>query len=310
MIISEWMAIVNPNACGGNVSQEWPSLSQKLVAAGVSFEVMYTTHRYHAVELVIKALRQGYRKFLAIGGDGTIHEIVNGIFLQKDVPCKDVTMAVIPVGSGNDWSRMNKIPLNHQGAIEVFLRNRTILQDFAKVTYVESGVTNVRYMSNGCGVGLDANICLRCNIAKNKGKGGASSYVKAAFLSLIGRRSHKGEVVLDGKSFFRGNIFSVAVGIGKYSGGGMIQVPDAIVDDGVVSVMVARRISKIKFLSLFKYLFNGKVYSIREVSHCSASKVEIFTDSPDRLEIDGEVLGTTPVKIEVIPRSLRIVVGE
>lgn len=304
----EWMVIVNPNACGGKVSAQWNEISRLMEAKGIDFKCEFTTHRYHAVELTVKALRFGYRKLMALGGDGTIHEMINGIFHQKSVDVAEITVAAIPVGSGNDWSRTHSIPFEIEEALDVIQKGKTILQDIARVSYVESGVTNVRYMVNGAGIGLDASICKRCNIAKNNGKGGASSYVKASFLSLLGRDSNPTEVLVDGKRFFLGKMFSIAVGIGRFSGGGMLQVPDALPDDGKVSVMVARKVSKLKFLLLFKYLFNGKVYSIKEVSHTEGSVVEVRSKRDDYLEVDGEVVGTTPVKIEVIPNSLRVVV--
>lgn len=309
MSSAEWMVIVNPNACGGKVAAQWPLLSRRMADKGINFKSEFTKYRYHAVELTIKALRYGYRKFIAVGGDGTIHEIINGIFHQKSVDPQETMVAVVPVGSGNDWSRTHSIPFDIDEAIDLILAGKVIRQDIARVSYVESAVTNVRYMVNGMGVGLDANICKRCNIAKNKGRGGAASYIKASFLSLLGRRSNMTEVILDGKSFFKGRMFSVAVGIGKYSGGGMIQVPDAVADNGLLSVMVARKISKLKFLFLFKYLFNGKIYSIKEVSHSMASVVEVKARRNDSLEVDGEVVGTTPVRVEVIPQAINVIVG-
>ena len=129
---SEWMVIVNPNACGGKVLTRWDEISRLLKAEGIDFKSEFTTHRYHAVELTIRALRLGYRKFVALGGDGTIHEIINGVFHQQSVSPADVTMAVIPVGSGNDWSRSNSIPFDLSQAINVISEGKTILQDVAK----------------------------------------------------------------------------------------------------------------------------------------------------------------------------------
>lgn len=306
---SSWIAVINPNAGGGKVAREWPILSNMLKDRGFSFEEMFTTHRYHAVELVIYALKRGFRSFISVGGDGTLHEIVNGIFYQKDVPVEEVTLAVLPAGSANDWTRMYRIPKDYDKAIETILEGRTVCQDVARIEYSQAGVRNSRYMVNVAGVGLDANICHRCNTAKNKGKSGDLAYVKAAFKALVGRTSNPTKVVVDGRSFFSGKMFSIAFGIGKYSGGGMMQVPDAVPDDGLVNVMVARKVSKLKFLLLFRQLFKGTIYGIKEVSHCSASKVRVISRRPDRVEIDGEVVGTTPITLEVLPKALRVVVG-
>ena len=306
---SSWIAVINPNAGGGRVAKEWPLLSNMLKDRGFSFEEVFTTHRYHAVELVIFSLKRGFRNFISVGGDGTLHEIVNGIFYQKEVPVSEITLAVLPAGSANDWTRMYRIPKDYDKAIETVLEGRTVMQDVARVEYSQAGVRNSRYMVNVAGVGLDANICLRCNASKDKGKSGDLAYVKAAFKALVSRTSTPTKVVVDGRSFFSGKMFSLAFGIGKYSGGGMMQVPDAVADDGLVNVMVARKVSKIKFLLLFKQLFKGTIYRIREVSHTTASRVCVISRKSDRVEIDGEVVGTTPMNLEVLPRALRVVVG-
>ena len=164
-------------------------------------------------------------------------------------------------------------------------------------------------MVNVAGVGLDANICHHCNMAKNKGRAGDFAYVRAAFKALVGRRSSMGKVVADGKNFFTGRIFSVGFGVGKYSGGGMMQVPDAVADDGLINLMLARKVSKLKFLFLFNRLFKGTIYNVKEVSHKMIRKVSVMTRHPDRVEIDGEVVGTTPMTLEVIPQALRVIVG-
>lgn len=306
---SSWIAVINPNAGGGRVAREWPLLSNMLKDRGFPFEEVFTTHRYHAVELVIYSLKRGFRNFISVGGDGTLHEIVNGIFYQKEVPVSEITLAVLPTGSANDWTRMYRIPKDYDKAIETVLEGRTVMQDVARVEYSQAGVRNSRYMVNVAGVGLDANICLRCNASKDKGKSGDLAYVKAAFKALVSRTSTPTKVVVDGRSFFSGKMFSIAFGVGKYSGGGMMQVPDAVADDGLVNVMVARKVSKIKFLLLFKQLFKGTIYRIREVSHTTASRVCVISRKPDRVEIDGEVVGTTPMNLEVLPRALRVVVG-
>ena len=306
---SSWIAVINPNAGGGRVAREWPLLSNMLKDRGFSFEEVFTTHRYHAVELVIYSLKRGFRNFISVGGDGTLHEIVNGIFYQKDVPVSEITLAVLPAGSANDWTRMYRIPKDYGKAIETVMEGRTVMQDVARVEYSQAGVRNARYMVNVAGVGLDANICYMCKASQDKGKSWALAYVKAALKALVSRTSNPTKVVVDGRNFFSGKMFSIAFGIGRYSGGGMIQVPDAVADDGLVNVMVARKVSKIKFLLMFKQLFKGTIYRIREVSHTTASRVCVISRKPDRVEIDGEVVGTTPMSLEVLPGALRVVVG-
>ncbi len=309
MSFTQWIAIVNPKARSGEVLRDWPYISDLMVTNGIKFDTIFTEHKYHAVELTIQKLKEGYRKIIVVGGDGTVHEVVNGIFLQKEVPTNEVTMGVIPAGSGNDWSKMYGIVPEYYQSILSLLKERTVLQDVGKITYNDSGVSNVRYMANIAGVGYDPMVCLYTNRKKEKGKDNKMVYVNSAMKALITRRHSKCEVMLDDQPFFKGSIFSIALGIGRYSGSGMTQMPDAIVDDGEINITIISRMPKLKVLINFPKLFAEGIYRINGVFHSKGKKIHIDTENHDLLEIDGEVVGTTPVDVEVIPISLNVVVG-
>lgn len=309
MSVSKWIAIVNPNAGKGTVVKKWPVISDILTKNKISFEAVFTTHRYHAVELTIDALKSGFRNIISVGGDGTLHEIVNGIFHQTEVPVHEITVAVIPAGSGNDWVKMYGISQNYEKAVKCIVEGKTLMQDLGRVSYTESGVVNTRYMVNIAGIGFDGNICRYITLFRNNGKGGSGIYTKAAVNALLGRRFNKVKVKADGKLFFSGKMFTIGFGIGKYSAGGMIQFPDAVADDGLINIMTARKIPKLKFVFIYRQLFTGEIYRIKQVMHTIAKKFEIHTERPDRVEIDGELVGTTPMSVEVVPRALRVIVG-
>ena len=101
-----WLVIVNPKAGSGRGLKDWPIISNQMYNSSLRFTCVFTEHKYHAVELTVKAINDGFRNIVAVGGDGTIHEVVNGIFIQKKVPTTDISLAVIPTGTGNDWIRM------------------------------------------------------------------------------------------------------------------------------------------------------------------------------------------------------------
>lgn len=305
-----WIAIVNPNAAGAKLEKDWPYIHKLLKESDIDVETKFTTHRYHAVELTVMAIREGYRHILSVGGDGTLHEVVNGIFMQKEIPVSDVTVANIPAGSGNDWGRMYGVPSDYADAVKIVRNQKTILQDIGKITYTDSGVRSAQYMVNIAGVGLDASICKRCNHAKNKGQSSKFSYIKAAFAALIFRRSVHSEIIIDNKTLYKGKVFSTALGVGRYSGGGMKQLPDALCDDGLLNIMVAKDLPKTKFITHFKKLFSGGIYSIKEVLHDTFRHLEIKSDVDELIEVDGEIVGTTPMEMEVIPCALRVVVGQ
>lgn len=116
-ISQRWAAIVNPVAGSGRGLTDWPQISGLLRDAGIAVDAMFTLHKYHATELTVTAVKQGYRHIIVVGGDGTIHETVNGLFIQRECPTTHILMAVIAVGTGNDWIRMFGIPRNYVDAI-------------------------------------------------------------------------------------------------------------------------------------------------------------------------------------------------
>lgn len=307
--MDKWYVVVNPKAAGGLVAERWSELEKSLTEEGLQYDFVFTRHRFHAVELTISGLRQGYRRFIAIGGDGTLHEVVNGIFMQEEVPASEVTVGAICAGTGNDWIRMHDVTGDYLHNIRTIIKGDTVLQDVVKVTAYESGVKNVRYMANIGGVGYDPNVCLTCNNMKDAGRRGAMVYIRSALKCLISRKCSHATVKVDGKTFFDGRLFSASLGIGRYSGGGMIQTPDAIVNDGLLNLTIIRRLSKFKVLLIFPELFKGTIYRHKEIHHTTGRVITFGTDRPDRIQVDGELVGWSPVTFEVMPAALRVITG-
>ena len=135
-----WYAIINPQAGSGKGKSDWPQIESLLKISGIEFDFVFTTHKYHSVELTVNAINQGYKKLIAIGGDGTLNEIVNGVFIQKRFPTTEIAIGVIAVGTGNDWSRMYKIHETYEGKVAALKEGKLFLQDVGKVEYEESKV--------------------------------------------------------------------------------------------------------------------------------------------------------------------------
>ncbi len=307
---SRWMVIANPEAGSGKVAKDWTIIAELLKEKGVSFDYLFTEHKYHTIELMNASIKKGYRNFIALGGDGTIHEVINGIFFQKDVPHDEMTLAVIPAGSGNDWIKTFNISEGYRDAISAIAAGNTIKQDVAKIDIVDSMVEHTRYMVNALGVGYDALTCLYCNKAKESGKEGKSLYIRAAIKAFFIHRSRYYSIKVDGKPFFEGKVFSISLGNGRFTGGGMQQTPDAVVDDGLINLLVIPKTPKIKIIFHFPKLFKGNIYKVKELQYVKGRQFEIHSTPDDRVEIDGEVLGYTPLKLEIIPKAINVIVGE
>ena len=296
-------------AGGGKTKKDWPYIAQLLVREGIPFEPFFTDRRLHASIIARNKIREGYSKIIVVGGDGTMNEVINGVFAQKRLLTTEVMLGMISVGTGNDWARTFNIPSDYPGAVQTIKRQLTFIQDAGLVNYVKNGKEWKRYFINIAGMGFGAKVVERTNRMKDRGKSGTMLYLYNIFFSLMQYRSNKAVINLDGTSYDR-NIFSLNVGIGKYNGGGMIQVPHAVVDDGLYSITLIRKIGKLNVIANLKKLYNGNIVKHSKVETFMARSVMIDGTSRLGIETDGESLGHGPVRFEIIPRSVRVISGE
>ena len=131
----KWLVVVNPKASVGKSGKDWPEIRQILVNEGIEFDEVTTEYPRHAIEIVRNAIvEQGYRKFISVGGDGTNNEVINGIFTQHRFPTEQITMGIIPIGTGNDWRRTFGYDINHQKNAKILKAGHTFKHDIGKVT--------------------------------------------------------------------------------------------------------------------------------------------------------------------------------
>ncbi|MCO5256161.1 MAG: diacylglycerol kinase family lipid kinase [Lentimicrobium sp.] len=304
----EWFVIVNPNAGRRKGEKDWLEIARLMNEAGIRFTNVFTEHPNHAVRIARKHIEAGFRKIIVVGGDGTLNEVVNGIYTQKRLPPAEITLAMIPVGTGNDWGRSFNIPLDYKGAIDVIARENTRLQDVGKVTYHSKDLQKQRHFINMAGLGFDAMVAKRTNKVKQEGKSGPFSYLISLFTSLISYKATYARVKVDGQELKAG-VFTMSVAICRFNGGGMMQAPNAIPDDGLFDVTVITRVSRLLVIRSVKKLYDGSFLKLPQVKTFRGAKVEIESDQPMYLETDGESLGHTPMNFEVIPLGITVVAG-
>ncbi len=304
----EWFVIVNPNAGRRKGEKDWMKISGLLVEHDITFISIFTEHRNHASKLAKKYIEAGFKNIIVVGGDGTFNEVVNGIFSQQRYHPTDITLGLIPVGTGNDWGRMFNIPSKYEEAIKVIAREKTFIQDVGKVTYVNSDAAHIRYFVNVSGMGYDALVAEKTNKQKDEGKGGTFSYLLNIFTSLFSYQNKDYEITVDGKRV-RGKVFSMSVGICKYNGGGMMQLPFAVPDDGLLDLTVINKIGKMKVIRNVPRLYDGSFIKIPQVRTFQGKTITINTLTTLYLEADGESLGHSPFLFEILPKSLKVIIG-
>lgn len=307
---AKWFVVVNPASGSGKGLTDYPLISKLLRDNGIRHESVFTEHKHHATELTVSAIESGYRHIIVVGGDGTLHEVVNGVFIQKRVDSSEVTIAMISTGTGNDWIRMFGIPTRYSEAIRAIKEGYTLLQDVGEVSYEESKVRQVRYMANVAGLGFDAAVIKRTLTSKAKGYLGRGGYFWCLIRSFFSHRATGTKIWVDDKLIYNNLLFSIAIGVGKYNGGGIQQLPAAVADDGLFDITMIRPVHWWHVIFRLRRLFNGTIYSIGHVIHAQGKRVRIESSPETPLEIDGELYGHTPVELQVIPREVRVVINK
>lgn len=258
----------------------------------------------------MRAVNAGYRRIIVIGGDGTLHEVVNGLFIQQAVSPDEVTVSVVAVGTGNDWVRMFGIPSHYSEAIRAIREGYTFLQDVGEVYYEESHFPQMRYMANVAGAGFDADV-IRCyQHYKNKGRRGRHLYPLSILRSYFRYRSTGVKVWVDDKLVHNNLLFSVAIGVCKYNGGGVQQLPEAVADDGLLDITLIRPIHWWHVVFRLRRLFNGSIYTIGHVAHYQGRHVRIESSPEMPIEVDGEILGGSPLEFKVRHRCVKVIVNK
>lgn len=305
-----WFVIVNPVSGSGKGLTDFPLVSKLLRDNGILHEAVFSEHKHHATSLTVSAIEQGYRHIIVVGGDGTLHEVVNGLFIQRCVQPSDVTIAVISTGTGNDWIRMYGIPTRYSEAIRAIKNGYTFLQDVAEVDYEESKYRQTRHMANVAGLGFDAAVIESTLHSKAKGYLGRGGYMWCLVRSFFSHKATGAKIWVDDKLVFNDLLFSVAIGVGKYNGGGIQQLPAAVADDGLLDVTMIRPVHWWHIIFRLRRLFNGTIYSIGHVLHAQGRKIRIESSPETPLEVDGERYGGTPVELRVMHRVVRVIVNK
>jgi YegS/Rv2252/BmrU family lipid kinase len=305
---NEWLVIVNPNAGSGKGKKDWGKISALLKKEGIHFRVLFTGRKGHAKTIALEGINSGFRKIITIGGDGTLNEVVNGVFSNKVCLTKDIPLALIPVGTGNDWGRMFGIPLDYEKAIRIIVENKLMLHDVGKVSSFEGSEKKERYFINIAGLGFESVVVRRTNYQKDKGHSGKLLYLYNLLLSLLSYKNTKADVIIDGQKR-SASIFSLNIGNGRYCGGGMRQTPFALPDDGLLDATLINGMGKFEIIRNLKILYDGTILNHPKVDGFRCRNIKVISDSLLYVEADGESLGHTPAEFSIVPGGISIVYG-
>ncbi len=304
-----WLVIINPNAGKRKGEQDWPVISGLLLDAGIDFVSEFTAHRNHAMELTEQYIRRGFKKIIVVGGDGTMNEVVNGIFRQDRFDPREILTGMIMVGTGNDWGKTHNLTEDYAGAVQTISKSAAFCQDTGVVKYHDNTGEHTRYFINSGGMGYDALVVQMTNQAKDKGRSGPLSYLVNLLKGLFRYNHNSLEIRVDDRVVYSGRVFSMSVGVCKYSGGGMMQLPFAVPDDGLLDVTIFKNVTKTTVIRHLSKLYSGSFTHLPFVQTHQGRSVTVRSTNKELsfLETDGESLGHSPFSFSIIPKSITII---
>ena len=237
---------------------------------------------------------------------------MNGIFRQDACASSDVVLGMIMVGTGNDWGRMYNIKEKYRKAVKILKKKRLFIQDVGVVTYQENEEEKKRYFINMAGVGYDALVAQLTNRMKEKGKGGPLAYLTNLLKGLFRYRHIIMDISIEDRPVFQGKVFSLSVGICRYNGGGMMQLPEAISDDGILDMTIMKELTRMDVIRNIKKLYDGSFVELPFIETFTGNKIEVkaMPSNAASLETDGESLGNSPFQFEILPKAITIIAGK
>ena len=304
------MIITNPGAASATAGSAWQQALDVFAQEGLSYETLMTQHAGHAIDLAMEAAEKGCRKFIAAGGDGTIHEVMSGLLRYADGHGADLgefTLGVLPCGTGNDWIRTAGIPSDVAEAARCIVRGNTGKEDIVRLTFSDG----VFCMANIGGIGLDADICYHTNSLKTRGYKGSFLYKLVAPYSIFSRKRRPVEIVCDGETVYKGRMFTVVIGNGIYRGGGLKQNEEGGKwDDGLLEVSIQGDVNHIKGMQQMMHIFQGDFATLPGIITRRFRKMTLtpLGKDADRVESDGEIPGTLPLTVELTGQQINIIV--
>ena len=298
--MSDTVFLVNPASANGSTGRRWAEMAHRAATRGLEGDTLFSERPGQLGDLARVAAEGGAKLLVVVGGDGSVNEVANGIAGRDDVE-----VAVIPRGTGWDFSRTYKIPHKLDGAIDVALTGTTRTIDLGRASYrTWDGGEAESHFANVASAGMSGAIAQRAN-ETTKALGGKVSYLWATFAVFARWQNSELRLTVDDESRV-GHMHDVVVANGKTFGGGMIICPDAEPDDGLFDVLTIGDLTKRDLLVTLPKTYRGSHLPHPKAELLRGTVVTIDAEAPLPVELDGEQPGTTPVRFQLVPRALRL----
>jgi YegS/Rv2252/BmrU family lipid kinase len=304
------LVVLNPVSAGGRTLRRWPATTRALHSAGVTFEVHRTAGPDDATQAVRAALERGCRTIVAVGGDGTLNEVVNGFFDVGGAPIGgDAILALLPSGTGGDFRRAAGIPDDVEAAARLIAMRSVRRIDAGRIDF---GDGSRRFFLNIADCGMGGEVVARVNrsTAKRGGARGSAIFLATSLMTLLRYPSRPARIEIDDTVIER-DVRSVVIANGRYFGGGMHVAPNAVLDDGHFDVVIIGATGRTRAVTGIPSLYRGRHLKRGEVDVYRARTVRVACEGePMLFDVEGEQVGATPATLTCLPAAIAVCVPE
>ena len=304
MLSNSWFVIANPKAGNKNFSASWKKIVDNLNLNKIDFSFSFTQYSKHEIELVQNAIQKGYRNIISVGGDGTLHHVVNGIMLQRYVKSSEITISVIPLGTGNDWIKTYNIPKNIEKAIALICLKNTVLQDIGQLTLTDS---TTHYFNNVAGLGYDGYIVNKLQKLK---RFGPIAYLLSGLSGLLLYKKTNFIIEFNNQKIETTCLMTL-FGICQYSGGGMQFTKDVNTTDGLLDITIAKNLTLFDLIFNIKKLYNGAIVHHKKVATYKTTIIKVTPENTFTfIQADGELIGQGAVDVTIIKKAINFITNK
>lgn len=300
-------AVVNPHSAGGRTGREWPRMREAIRTALGPFDFALTGKPGEATGLSREALARGCEMIIAVGGDGTNHEVVNGFFEGEKPVSPEAVLAIFSSGTGGDLARtlgVRNLPLPLRA--ETLKGRDSSPADVGLVSFRDHrGLPNRRYFINLASLGIGGEVDRLVNLS-SKRFGTRPAFLIAGIRVAAGYRNKLVRYRIDGGSFREEKVLSIYLALGEYAGGGMRFAPGSRPDDGFFDIIVAGDLSPLGALRYTLRAYKGEHLSLPRVARFRGRKLEVESHDRVSLDLDGENPGVLPAVFEIRPGMIRL----
>ena len=301
------LVVVNPNSANGETGRTWSSIRKPLIGAIGPFDESFTSSIGDATRIVHAGLLDGCERIIAVGGDGTSNEVINGFFDGQTPVNSDACLGFIPRGTGGDLRKTLGIGRKLADCIPVLERSHLRAIDVGRTSLVDhQGQTVNRYFINITSFGIGGLVDKLVN-ESTKSLGGKASFMIGTIRAIMAYSNKTVRLQVD--DFFDETIKvnNIAVANGQYFGGGMWVAPEASPDDGLFDIVIFGDLSKFEMIKDGNKIYKGTHLKSDKIRAFRGRHVQATSEDQVLIDMDGEQPGSLPITLDVVPKAIKVI---